>query len=200
MWMSHFALTITHHLYNVARRSITLQSLVTWRDFADHIGIINFVINLKYLEWRQIMCQYHIGRHICVLGPPHAARRLIRTVNVTTNVNTDNKQFHQLRVSSQVGDDDARKWNRRHERIDHHHTTTVLRPFYRDHPDEPVPEENFWTLWCNGRLTEADTPTIRLGATPSGLTSAHLHHPPYFYRSDALPAAQPTRSKHWRHT
>jgi len=26
-------------------------------------------------------------------------------------------------------------------------------------------------------LTEADTLTIQLGATPSGLTSAHLHHP-----------------------
>ena len=35
------------------------------------------------------------------------------------------------------------------------------------------------TLWCKGRLTEADTPTIWLGATPSGLTSAHLHHPPW---------------------
>jgi len=34
--------------------------------------------------------------------------------------------------------------------------------------------------------------------TPSGLTSAHLHHPPNFYRPDALPAAQPTVSKHWR--
>jgi len=41
-----------------------------------------------------------------------------------------------------------------------------------------VPEENFWTLWCKGRLTEADTPTIWLGATPSGLISAYLHHPP----------------------
>jgi len=51
-------------------------------------------------------------------------------------------------------------------------------PFFRVHPDEPVPEENFWTLWCKGRLTETDTLTIRLGATPSGLTSAHLHHPP----------------------
>jgi len=60
-------------------------------------------------------------------------------------------------------------------------TTTVLRPFFRDHLGEPVPEENFWTLWCKGRLTEADTLTIRLGATPSGLTSAHLHHPPYFF-------------------
>jgi len=27
-------------------------------------------------------------------------------------------------------------------------TTTVLRPFFQDHPGEPVPEENFWTLWC----------------------------------------------------
>jgi len=44
-----------------------------------------------------------------------------------------------------------------------HHTTTVLWPFFPDHPGEPVPEENFWTLWCKGRLTEADTPTIRLG-------------------------------------
>jgi len=35
--------------------------------------------------------------------------------------------------------------------------TTVLRPFFGDHPGEPVQEENFWTLWCKGRLTEADT-------------------------------------------
>ena len=40
-----------------------------------------------------------------------------------------------------------------------------------------MPEENFWILWCKGRLTEADKQTIRLGATPPGLTSAHLHHP-----------------------
>ena len=51
-------------------------------------------------------------------------------------------------------------------------TTTVIHPFFRDYSGEPVPEENFWTLWCKGRLTEADTPTIRLGATPSGITSA----------------------------
>jgi len=29
---------------------------------------------------------------------------------------------------------------------DHHHTATVLRPFFWDHPGEPLPEENFWTL------------------------------------------------------
>ena len=76
------------------------------------------------------------------------------------------------------------------------HTLSILRPFFRDHPGEPVPEENFWTLWCKGRLTEADTPTIRLCATLSGLTSANLHHPPIFYRPDALPVILPTVSKH----
>jgi len=75
-------------------------------------------------------------------------------------------------------------------------TTTILRPFFRDHPGEPVPEENFWTLWCKGRLTEADTPTIRLVATLSELTSVHVHRPPIFYTPDALPAAQRTMSKH----
>jgi len=55
------------------------------------------------------------------------------------------------------------------------HTTTHNRftaPF-RDHPGEPVPEKNFWTLWCKGRLTEVDILTI-------GLTSAHLHHLHFF--------------------
>jgi len=36
-------------------------------------------------------------------------------------------------------------------------TTTILRPFFRDHPGQLVPEENFWILWCKRRLTEADT-------------------------------------------
>jgi len=76
------------------------------------------------------------------------------------------------------------------------HTHNRFTALFRDHPGEPVPEENFWTSWCKGRLTEADTPTIWLGATPTGLTSAHLHHPPIFYRPDALPVAQPTVSKH----
>jgi len=42
-----------------------------------------------------------------------------------------------------------------------YHTTTILRPFLRDHPGEPVTEENFGTLWCKGRLTEADTTSRR---------------------------------------
>jgi len=45
-------------------------------------------------------------------------------------------------------------------------------------------------------LTEADTPTIQLGATPSGLTSAHLHHPPIFFtgRMSFLPPNQQCQS------
>jgi len=80
--------------------------------------------------------------------------------------------------------------------INHHHTTTILQPFFRDHPGEPVPEENFWALWGKERLTEADTLTIRLGATPSGLTSAHLHHPPIFFtgRMPFLPPNQQCQS------
>jgi len=73
------------------------------------------------------------------------------------------------------------------------HTTTVLRPFFRDHPGEPVPEENLWSLRCKGRLTEADTETIRLGTTPSGLTSAHLHHPLIFLQTGP-PSCCPTNS------
>ena len=81
--------------------------------------------------------------------------------------------------------------------------TTTPQPFFGPFSGttwgEPVPEENFWTLWLKGRLSEADTLTIRLGTTPSGLTSAHLHHPPiFFYGPDALAADQPTVSKHWR--
>jgi len=86
----------------------------------------------------------------------------------------------------------------------HTHTTTP-QPFYalfRDHPGEPVPEENFWTLWCRGRLTEADTWAIRLGATPSGLTSAHLYHPPFFFtgRMPFLPPKQQCQNTEGTHT
>jgi len=82
--------------------------------------------------------------------------------------------------------------------IGHHHTTTVLWPFFQDHPCKPVPEENFWILWCKGRLLEADTLTIWLGATPSRLTttSVHLHHPPIFFtgRMPFMPPNQQCQS------
>jgi len=95
-----------------------------------------------------------------------------------------------------------------------------LWPLFCDHLGEQVPEENFWTLWCKGRLTEADILTIWLRAIQSGLTTTHLHHPPFFtgrkpclpcnqqcqskgqwkqpvYRSDVFPVIQTPVSKHW---
>jgi len=56
-----------------------------------------------------------------------------------------------------------------------------------------MPEENFWTLWCKGRLTEADTLTIQLGATPSRVTSVHVHHPPHFLQA-GCPSCCPSNS------
>jgi len=74
----------------------------------------------------------------------------------------------------------------------HHHHHNHFTALFQDHPGELVPEENFWTLWCKGRLTEADILAIRLGATPSGLTSAHLHHPPFLQAG--CPSCHPTNS------
>jgi len=42
-------------------------------------------------------------------------------------------------------------------------------------------------------LTKADTPTMRLDATPSRLTSAHLHHPLYFLQA-GCPSCRLTNS------
>ena len=71
----------------------------------------------------------------------------------------------------------------------HNHFTAL----FPDHPGDPVPEKNFWTLWCKGRLTETVTPTIRLGATPSGQTNAHLQHPPHYLQA-RFPSCHPSNS------
>jgi len=65
--------------------------------------------------------------------------------------------------------------------------TTALRPLFRDYLGEPVPEEIFfWTFMVQWNIREADTPTIRVGATPSRVIRDHLHHRPIFM-PDALP-------------
>ena len=67
-----------------------------------------------------------------------------------------------------------------------HTHTILLRPFYRDYSGEPVPEEIFWTFMMEGKTTEADTTTILLSMTPSGLISGP---PPSSstFTPDALP-------------
>jgi len=44
-----------------------------------------------------------------------------------------------------------------------------------------------------GKIMEAEVPTVQVGATPTGLTAPTT--PKVFYRPDALPAAQPTAYK-----
>ena len=68
-------------------------------------------------------------------------------------------------------------------------TTTVLWPFFRDNPGEPVPEENFWTLWCKGILNRgkhtdhlAGRHSIRTNQWPTSLI-------PSIFTPDAFPAA-----------
>jgi len=108
---------------------------------------VDSLAKLEVLSRKDGICDHHTHKQITITSLP------------TTSTNPDHSICQWIQI-----------W------IHHHTTTTVLRPFFRDHPGEPVSEENFWTLWCNGRLTEADTPTIRLGATPSGLTSATIPH------------------------
>jgi len=71
-------------------------------------------------------------------------------------------------------------------------TTAVLRPFFRDHPGEPVPEENLWILWCKGKLTGRHT------NHPAGCHSIRTNQcppppsPPYF--TDRIPSCRSTNS------
>jgi len=70
-----------------------------------------------------------------------------------------------------AADCSCRQW----KRSTHTHTT-ILWPFFRHHPGEPVPEENFWTIWCKGRLTEAgDAPYGKLLWPLVIFGHSHLH-------------------------
>jgi len=63
----------------------------------------------------------------------------------------------------------------------HTHTRLFYSPFFRDYPGELVPKEIFfWTFMVQGKITD-NTPTIRLGATPSRLISNPPPSSPHFY-------------------
>jgi len=66
--------------------------------------------------------------------------------------------------------------------------TAILRPFFWDYPGELVPEESFfWTFMVQGKITEADTLTIRLDDTPSGLIHGPSPSSPILCRMPFLP-------------
>jgi len=82
-------------------------------------------------------------------------------------------------------------WSCKLNCIYHHHTTTtVLQPFFWDHPAEPMPEESFF--WTHGarednnlRQTHRQSRWVVLHPDWSAI---HLHQLPIF-TPDALPAA-----------
>jgi len=71
-------------------------------------------------------------------------------------------------------------------------TTTVLQHFFRDHLGEPVPEKNFWTLWCKERLTRGrhtDNPAGR-----HSIRTNHCPHPPSpIFFTDRMPFLPPNQ-------
>jgi len=73
----------------------------------------------------------------------------------------------------------------------HHNRFTALFP---GPPASAGARKEFLDFVVQGKITEADTPTIRLGTTPSGLTSAHLHHPPIFF-TDWIPFLSPNQQR-----
>jgi len=67
-------------------------------------------------------------------------------------------------------------------------TTTVLLPFVQNYPGEPVPEENHLLgFMVQGKITEADAPTVRLDVTPFRLSPS----PPFLCQMPFL--LQPSR-------
>ena len=78
----------------------------------------------------------------------------------------------------------------------HTHTQPFYGPFFQDYPDELVQEEIiFCAFMVQGKITEAYTPTIRLGATPSGLISDRpLSSPPFLCQTPFLLQLSPTLS------
>jgi len=58
------------------------------------------------------------------------------------------------------------------------------------------PPPVFWIFMDQGKIMEAEVPTVRVGATPTGLTVPPPPQPPRFLQAGCLPATQPTASKH----
>jgi len=68
----------------------------------------------------------------------------------------------------------------------HTYTHQFYTLFFRDYPGQLVPEKSFWTFMVQGKITKADTLTIRLGATPSGLISGTPPSSPFLHRMPFL--------------
>jgi len=71
-------------------------------------------------------------------------------------------------------------------------TTTVLRPFFRDHPGEPVPEEKLLGFTVQGEIyrgRHTDHPAGR-----HSIWTNQCPHPPYPFLQAGCPSCHPTNS------
>jgi len=59
-----------------------------------------------------------------------------------------------------------------------HHFTTL---FWATQVSRCQKEIFFWTFMVQGRITEADTPTIQMGPLHPDYAATHIQHPPHFY-------------------
>jgi len=57
----------------------------------------------------------------------------------------------------------------------HNHPTTVLWPFFWDHPGQPVPEENFWTYGGYGK-TKPNTTKAQSGTLVPDCAISTVRH------------------------
>ena len=80
----------------------------------------------------------------------------------------------------------------------HIHLFYSFLDFVRDYLGEPVPEP-IWILLKQETVSDSDIrwAICKSAPYPSQITMPAPQHS-VFYRPDALPAAQPTASKHWR--
>jgi len=74
-------------------------------------------------------------------------------------------------------------------RVGRYQKKHCLLPWHRAllHTGWVSPPPVFWIFIEQGKIMETEVPTVRVGATPTGLTAPLPHNPPkVFYRPDAL--------------
>ena len=105
------------------------------------------------------------------------------------------KTMHASPVKLQHDTSDIFTNSHTHARTHTHTHTHAEWPFVRDRKVKPI-----WILLKQETVSGSGISwAICKSAPRSGQITIPATHHSFFYRLDALPAAQPTASKHWRH-
>jgi len=125
----------------------------TRRTDWQQMTVMSFPTELRSLLWRQrgLITWHRLTTAIKQLRTAHTLTRLSTLINITTGHFRD--EFLSGRPQSNL------------------HTHWHTQPFYCPFPGLPgwaSARRNLLDFMEQGKITEADTPTIRLGSTPSG--------------------------------